>query len=120
LQFGEAKDFEDFIDGATVLKPEAGTVPRLYFRNIPGPFIGGTVYDPVSKDVVIGAKCRATVGGKTYHTTTNHYGDFWFFDLPVGRFRVVIEASGYAYKTFEDLSTKQSVNLGDIPLEKSN
>lgn len=120
LFFGEEEELEDFIFGADVRNPETGIGPRVYYRNIPGQFIAGTVYDPVEKEVVIGAQCRATVGGKTYHTVTDDYGDFWLADLPVGKFKVVIGAEGYEYKIFDNLSTKSSVNLGDIPLERTN
>ena len=119
LLFGDEAEFTDFIEGADVLNPETGARPRVYYRNIPGAFIAGTVYDPVSKEVVTGAKCRATVGGKTYSAVTDDYGDFWFEDLPVGKFRVIIEAGGYEYKVFEDVRTRECVNLGDIPLERA-
>ena len=48
LQFGEEDDpkMQDLIEGATVMKPETGCAPRVYYRNIPGKFIAGTVYDP--------------------------------------------------------------------------
>lgn len=118
LMFGEEEELADFINGATVFKPESGCFPRVYYRNIPGAFIGGTVYDPVAKEVIIGAKARATVGGKTYSTTTDEYGDFWFNDLPVGKFNVIIEADGFDYKNFDCIDTSKSVNLGDIPLDK--
>jgi hypothetical protein len=116
LAFGEESESQDFLIGAVVSKPEAAVEPRVYYRNIPGKFIGGTVYDPVVKEVIIGAKVRATVGGKTYHTVTDNYGDFWFNDLPIGVYTVVIEATGFKIKTFNDLRTVESINLGDIPL----
>ncbi len=64
LSFGEEEELKDLIAGAGVLKPETGAGPRVYYRNIPGRFIGGTVYDPVAKEVVIGARCLLTTGGK--------------------------------------------------------
>jgi Fe-S-cluster-containing dehydrogenase component len=120
LQFGEESDFADFIDGAQVLQPESGAVPRVYYRNIPGRFIGGCAVDPDEKEVIIGADVRATVGGKTYFTKTDDFGDFWLNDLPVGKFRVVIDgsAAGYGISVFEEVSTKTSVNLGDIFISK--
>lgn len=120
LSFGDEDDAEvkDFICGASVLKPETAAFPRVYYRNIPGKFIGGTVYDPAVKEVIIGAKARATIYGKTYHTVTDDYGDFWFNDLPVGPFKVIIEADGYEFKVFGEVRTNESVNLGDIPLTR--
>jgi hypothetical protein len=107
---------EDFTIGATVYNPEAGTMPNVYYRNIPGKFIAGTVYDPVEKEVIIGAKVRATNGNKTIEVLTDEYGDFWFKDLAPGKYDVVIEAKGYEYKSFPAVNARESVNLGDIPL----
>ncbi len=118
LSFGEEDEMQDFIEGADILKPETGASPRVYYRNIPGKFIAGTVYDPVEKEVVIGAKCRLNCGGKLWEAVTDNYGDFWFKDLPVGVFELVIEMKGYKYKVFHELRSKDCVNLGDIPLEK--
>ncbi len=93
---------------------------RVWYLNIPGEFIGGTVYDPVEKEVVIGAKCVLTGEGRTMESETDAYGDFWFRDLPAkGTWELVIRAGGFREKRFADISTAKSVNLGDIPLEKA-
>jgi hypothetical protein len=118
LGFGEASELGDFIVGSTVRLPETGCRPRVYYRNIPGRFIAGTVYDPVEKEIVEGAKVRATNGGKTYFQTTDEFGDFWFTDLAAGKYDVVIEAKGFEYKTFAAVDATADVNLGDIPLER--
>ncbi|WP_459919209.1 hypothetical protein, partial [Desulfocicer niacini] len=57
LKFGEESDFADFIKDAEFLNPEAGTKSRVYYKNLPKKFVGGTVYDPVEKEVIIGATC---------------------------------------------------------------
>lgn len=116
LKFGEVEDLD--IEGAAVLKPATGCLPRVYYRNIPGKFIAGTVYDPVDKEVVIGARCLLTSGGKVVETFTDAYGDFWFKDLTVGTYHLGIEAKGFKGKYFPDLSTAKDINLGDIGLEK--
>ena len=118
LMFGEEEDLADWIEGAAVLQPETGCAPRVYYRNIPGQFIAGTVYDPVEKEVVIGARCLLNSGGKRWETRTDEYGDFWFNDLPVGLFDLSIQTPGYEPKLFRDLRTRECVNLGDIPLER--
>lgn len=118
MVFGEERALSDLIEGATVLKPEEGLHPKVYYRNIPGKFIAGTVYDPKEKEVVIGARCRITNGSKVWETTTDAYGDFWFRDLAVGVYDLTIEAKGFMRKSFGEVRTKKSVNLGDIPLEK--
>ena len=118
LKFGEEDELKDLIQGAEVLHPEFGCGPKVYYRNIPGKFIGGTLYDPVEKEVVIGAKCRLISGGKVWTTETDGFGDFWFKDLPVGVFALVIEAEGFQIKRFDGLCTQEAVNLGDIPMER--
>ena len=120
LRFGDVDDPEiaDLIEGATVMQPETGLRPQVYYRNIPGKFIAGTVYDPVEKEVLIGARVRCINGGKLYMTHTDEYGDFWFKDLAVGVYDVYVEAKGYKTKAFTGLRTRECVNLGDIALEK--
>ena len=120
MQFGEESDMQDFIIGATVRMPETGLRPKVFYRNIPGKFIAGTVYDPIEKEVVIGARCRATNGGKTVEVLSDEYGDFWFKDLAMGKYDIVIEAKGYEYKAFDAVNATIDVNLGDIPLERKN
>jgi Fe-S-cluster-containing dehydrogenase component len=119
LGFGELDELQDFVVGSTVRKPETGIGPQVYYRNIPGKFIAGTLFDPIEQEVLIGAKCRATNGGKTWEVVTDDFGDFWFNDLAVGKYDVVIEAEGYEYKTFAKVDTTRDVNLGDIPLTKN-
>ena len=119
ISFGEEEDLGDLIEGAAVMRPETGSAPRVYYRNIPGKFIAGTVYDPVEKEVIIGARCLLNSGGKRWETRTDEYGDFWFNDLPVGLFDLSIQGKGYEVKLFEKIRTRECVNLGDIPLERS-
>jgi len=118
LGFGDESDFADFIEGSTVRAPEAGTCPNVFYRNIPGEFIAGTVFDPKEMEVVIGARVRATNGGKMWEVVTDDFGDFWFRDLAVGVYDIVIEADGFEYKSFKSVRSKNSVNLGDIALER--
>jgi len=119
MQFGEEADMQDFIVGSTVRMPETGLHPKVFYRNIPGKFIAGTVYDPVEKEVIIGARCRATNGGKTVEVLSDEYGDFWFKDLAMGKYDVVIEVKGYEYKTFDAVDATIDVNLGDIAMERA-
>jgi len=118
MLFGEEEELKDWIEGAIVLNPETGLGPRVYYRNIPGKFIAGTVYDPVEKEVIIGARCILTSGGKTWEAVTDSYGDFWFKDLPVGVFDLVITAHHFEQKAFYNLRTVKDINLGDIPLDR--
>lgn len=94
--------------------PEEGL--RVVYKNRPGRFIGGLLYDPVEKEVIIGASCALSDGRIAL---TDDFGDFWFHDLPEGTYSLTVSAPGFRAKTFPDISTVgQDVNLGDIPLEK--
>ena len=127
MMFGEEEDFADMIKEATIFNPEAELSPRIYYLNIPGRFIGGTVYDPVIKEVVIGAKCSLTCvcdcnagecdcKNDTIEAETNDFGDFWFKDLAEEKFSLTIAADGYEDLVFKDLDTSNDINLGDIPM----
>jgi len=118
LKFGEESEFADLIVQAQVMKPEAGTKPRVYYLNIPKRFIAGTVYDPIEKEVVIGATCTATpaAGGEAACVQSDEFGDFWLKGLEEGVFSVTIEAKGFETAEFAEVSTAESINLGDIPL----
>jgi tetrathionate reductase subunit B len=116
LKFLEESEAADLIEGAEVLRPEAGLKPRVYYRNIPKKFVAGTVYDPIKKEVVIGAACTLIGNGATLAATTDGFGDFWFEGLSVGTYSLDIRAEGFAGKSFAELTTERDVNLGDIPL----
>jgi Fe-S-cluster-containing dehydrogenase component len=116
LRFGEESELSELISQAEVMKPEAGARPRAYYLNIPGRFVAGTVYDPVTEEVVIGAGCTLSgSSGRDLTTTTDGFGDFWFDDLEEDTFSLKIEAAGKS-KTIDSISTVKDVNLGDIPL----
>jgi tetrathionate reductase subunit B len=102
------------LDSAVVLNPELGTSPRVYYLNIPGRFIAGTVYDPVIKRVIVGATCTLSGENKTYTKTTDGFGDFWFENLSVGTYGLTIEKNGRT-KKIDKINTEKDVNLGDIP-----
>lgn len=96
LRFGEEAELADLLKDAVVLHPEHGTSPRVYYRNIPGCFVGGLVYDPEEEEVVIGAAVTLTLAdGTVYETVSDDFGDFWFKDLPETTASVTIRAEGY-------------------------
>ena len=117
LTFGEESDLQDIIANAEVLVPKSGTAPqvRVYYLNLPKRFIAGTVYDPVEEEVVIGATCTLS-GDANATATTDEFGDFWFEDLEVGTFSLMIEATGFPAKEISAISTEEDVNLGDVAL----
>ena len=116
LKIMDEADAKDLIGKAEVWKSELKTKPRVYYLNVPKQFIGGTVYDPKAEEVYIGADCVLTGGGKSYNAKTNNYGDFWFKDIPNGKFKLEIKAGGKT-KVFDDVDTTvECVNLGDIAM----
>lgn len=118
IKFGEEAELSDLIKQAEILNSEYGTKPRVYYIGLPKRFIAGTVYDPVRKEVVIGANCTLTdkENGGSFTTTTDSFGDFWFEGLKEGSFSLRIEATGFPTKLIDPISTMKDVNLGDIPL----
>lgn len=114
MRFGDISEFDEKeLEKAT----RRGNV---YYLNIPGRFIAGTVYDPIEEEVVIGAKCtlRGAQGGGAVQT--DDFGDFWFENLPEdARYTLDISAEGFKSLHFEGLSTEKDINLGDLPMEKA-
>jgi Fe-S-cluster-containing dehydrogenase component len=112
IVFGEESDLD--FSGSETLYPEYNLTTRVHYMNLPKRFIAGTVYDPGTKDVVIGATCTLS-GDGSGTATTDGFGDFWFEDLDVGTFSLKIEATGKT-RTISPISTEKDVNLGDIAL----
>jgi Fe-S-cluster-containing dehydrogenase component len=119
IKFMDEEDAKDLVKKADVWCPELKdkTLPRVYYLNVPGKFIAGTVFDPAEDEVVIGADCVLTeAGGKTRTVSTDNYGDFWFNDLADGTYGLTIKNGG-KIKAFDGLDTAATdINLGDIPL----
>ena len=92
---------------------------RVFYLNLPQKFVGGTVYDPVEKEVVIGAYCTLTdKDGTAAHTVaTDNFGDFWINGLPDGHSYSLKIQKGSASKSIDDISTAEDVNLGDIAMQ---
>ena len=116
----EESELRALIEQGEVLHPEYKAKPRVHYLHIPRKFIGGTVYNPVEKEVIIGATCTLTESGnkRKYTTTTDNFGDLWFEGLDEGTFSLKIETEGFTGKTITSISTEKDVNLGDIPLSK--
>jgi tetrathionate reductase subunit B len=116
LQFKEEDELD--LTGAEPLLAGAPGKPRVYYKHIPKTFIGGTLYDPLTKEIVeAAALLLSAADGRTRETTSNGWGDFWFEDLPRGTYNLEIRAQGYPPKSFIGVSTTEnSVNLGDVAL----
>ncbi|MGA2262871.1 MAG: 4Fe-4S dicluster domain-containing protein, partial [Acidobacteriota bacterium] len=56
LRFGDESELRDLIRKEEAIKPVCG--PGLvHYLNLPEKFVAGTVYDPIEKEVIIGAAC---------------------------------------------------------------
>jgi ferredoxin len=119
LKFGEASDLKGLINNADPFRPELKLQTKVHYLHLPRKFVAGTLYDPVEKEVVIGAKCTLTdtASGEIFEAETDHFGDFWFRDMKDDRvFTLGIEKDGKT-KAIENINTEKDVNLGDIPLD---
>jgi Fe-S-cluster-containing dehydrogenase component len=110
-------------EGLEVMKPELGTRPRVYYRNLwrySKCFIGGSLSAEQggAVDCVEGANVRLVKAGKPVaETVSDNYGDFKFdkLDESSGAYTVEIEAAGRPKKTV-DAKLGESINLGEIRL----
>lgn len=120
LNFGEESELKELINRAELLKPESGTKPRVYYIGLPKRFVAGTVYEPVEEECVNEATVTLTSLEKNKKLTakTDGFGDFWFEDLEVGNYSLMIEKSGYFPGEIKSINTEKDINLGDIKLHK--
>ncbi len=117
IRYGEESELKELIDKAEPLNNGCGK-GRVFYRNLPRKFVGGTVYDPVEKEVVIGATCTLRdEDGATHIVETNNFGDFWFNGLPDGHSYSLKIQKGSASMSVDDISTADDVNLGDIAMQ---
>jgi len=116
--FGEESDLREKLQNSTVMRPEAGLNPRVHYKNIPGKFIAGTIYDPVEEEVIRNARCHLRCGEREWETSTDAFGDFWFNDLDTGKYDLTVEAEGFRPLRWSELDSEACVNLGDVPIER--
>jgi Fe-S-cluster-containing dehydrogenase component len=105
-----------------VMRPEFGTKPRVYYRNLwrySTCFIGGSVASEANGaiDCVENAQVRLLKSGACVHeTTSDNYGDFKFDRLEESSGHYVVEISANGSKKSIDVDLQVSVNLGEILL----
>jgi Fe-S-cluster-containing dehydrogenase component len=105
-----------------VLKPEANTKPRVYYRNLwrySKCFIGGSVATEANGiiDCVEGATVKLIQNNSTIATaTTDNYGDFKFDKLDENSGRYTIEVSALGRTKTVDVDLGASISLGEIRL----
>ena len=119
IRFGEEEDMKEYIDRAEPIKPGLNIKTRVHYINLPKKWVAGTLYDPLEKEVVIGAICTLmdNESHETFKVKTDNFGDFWFRDLKDDRtFSLKIEKDGKSV-SIDSIRTDDDRNLGDIPLK---
>ena len=118
LRFGEEEELKAFMEGAEVLKPEAGTKPRVHYKGLLNKFfVAGAVYDPVIDECL--EDCTVTLiaaDGAKSTLRTDDFGDFWFERQEPGMYSLVIEKQGYQPHRIDSIDASIDVNVGDIEL----
>jgi len=112
---------KELISKAKVLHPEYNAQPRVYYLNLPQPFITGCVVDLDLKEVIVNAKVTAIdlYTSEKHEVYTDDFGDFWLKDLKWNhRYLIEIEKEGYKKKTLGIYLTKQDLNLQVINLSR--
>lgn len=113
IQFGDESELD--LEGTEVLHPEYGTKPRVFYRGLPKRFVAGTLYDPLAKEIVEGARVSLKCEQGEFSTVTDNYGDFWIKGLPKADFTLKITA-GSKEKTLQVSTLEKDIGLGDVPL----
>ena len=110
-------------EGLAVMKPELGTRPRVYYRNLwryATCFIGGSLSAEQggAVDCVEGAKVRLVKAGKPVaETVSDNYGDFKLDKLDEDSGTYVVEISGPGRSTRRvEATLGHSISLGEIRL----
>jgi len=120
LLFGKEEEFGDMISKAEVMLPEAKTSPRVYYLNLPYNFIAAAIFDPREDECIAGASVILTnkETGKKTTTLSDDFGDFWFKKLKPATYALQIQKEGYLPLSIDDINLKDSLNLGDLALNK--
>lgn len=114
----DSEEAQAFMKDAEFYMPEIADKmkPRVYYKGLPKKFVAGTIFDPAADEVIIGGDLKLTGEGKTYTAKSDHFGDFWFEDLPDGNYKLEINANGKS-KVIDGIdATELDINLGDIPM----
>jgi Fe-S-cluster-containing dehydrogenase component len=103
-----------------VMKPEANTKPRVYYRNLwryTKCFIGGSVAAEAGDvvDCVEGAAVKLMKDGRMVaETATDNYGDFKFDRLDPESGGYTVEVTAQGRKKVVEAMLGESLNLGEI------
>ena len=115
-------------EGLQVLKPELGTKPRVYYKNLwrfTTAFIGGSVSEEKGRaggapeesivDCAEGAIVRLMKDGREIaKVATDNYGDFKLDKLPENSGAYTLEITFAGRRATREATLGESINLGDI------
>lgn len=112
LAFGDEAD----MDLTNCVPAEEGGV--LWYKNLPGLFIAGEVWDPEPNEIIENAKVTLhdAKGFQVAETLTDGFGDFWFRKLEPGDYVVTIKADGFE-TVKKDVKLEKSLNIGDFAMK---
>jgi Fe-S-cluster-containing dehydrogenase component len=107
-------------EGLEVMRPELGTRPRVYYRNLwrySKCFIGGSISAEADGviDCVEGARVRLLKeGAQVAEMASDNYGDFKFDKLDEGSGKYTVEISANGRTRMVETELGASINLGEI------
>ncbi len=107
-------------EGLDVLKPELGTKPRVYYKNLwrySTAFIGGSVSEETGGivDCAEGAIVRLMKDGvEIAKVATDNYGDFKLDKLPENSGAYTLEITHAGRRATREATLGESINFGDI------
>lgn len=120
LRFGDEGDFAEEIArakrGSAGFEDDPGIGSHVYYLNSPKRWIAGTVADRVINEVIIGADVTICDedGVEVARVQTDWAGDFRYYECDRARYRVRIEAPGYAPVNLEADCTQADAVFEDV------
>ena len=121
ISFLDADSLEEYQNDPDyeVMKTRANLPARVLYKGKLKRFIAGTVYDPVKKEALTGAKVTLVheSTSKRLEMETDTAGVFWFTDVAENAYYTLGITYGGKKMAIADIHTVDDVNLGDIAFE---